>query len=346
MKRIQIASLSRRLISSFIDLAIIAGITCLFYFCVFEKAVANIQHFDELNQKIKTEQLNSKLYIEKDGKVITVLLNDISIQKETDMTKLNNFHEIIHHFYTDYLRNKTIIKSPDDKITHTEYWYGVHILHLEDVRKVYETENLPKYEGVLFHWIDEPKGKEDLNAKYALNSDVKPEAYRDFLIPSFGSATYALMHSSDVNRCVNTIAWGKVRAVVYSSLIATLIPCLIIPLILPNGKTIGKLCTKLIVLTDDGYYYKRYKYIFRYLAFYIVELFGAFVTVGLTLLFSTCMALFSRKRRALHDYIAFSVVIDETHSVFFKDKIEEAEFKKQHEALINKNKNKNIAKTS
>lgn len=331
MKRIQIASLSRRLISAFIDTAIIAGITCLFYFCVFGKIVANVQHFDEINNKIKSAQLASKLYVEKDGKVITILASDPSIQKEENLNKLDNFHtQVVEQFYLDYLRNKM---SKPDEITYTKYWYGVHILHLKDDLELYKNENLPKYDELLFKW----KGTPTKSVADYERTCTNAETYRNFLIASFGTANYTLMHTSEIGDYTNTIAWGTIRAVVYSSIVGTIIPCFIIPLILPNGKTIGKFCTKLIVLTDEGYYYKRYKHIFRYLAFYIIELFGAFVTVGLTLLFSTCMALFSKKRRALHDYIAFSVVADETHTVFFKDEAEELAFKKQHEALIGKN---------
>ena len=103
----------------------------------------------------------------------------------------------------------------------------------------------------------------------------------------------------------------------------------IVPISLKNGKTVGKLITKLVVLTDEGYEYKRYKHIFRYLAFYMVEVFGGVVTIGLTLILTTTLTLFTKKRRALHDYIAFSVVADEVNSVFYKDYDEEIEYQKK-----------------
>lgn len=298
MKHIQIASLKKRLLSSLIDLALIAGITCLFYFCVFSKVVANVQHFDTLNETIRNEQANSHLY-----------QNDKTIIENIPNAGENELKEPIEQFYADYLHQK------DEKIN--KYWYAVYVLHLEDKLNQYEGVTYP--EVVLFEWETV-----DLhNPTWTKKTSYSQTDFDGFYRSSFGTAVYQLQQTEPIKGALTTMAWGNMRAVLYASLVGTIIPCFIVPISLKNGKTVGKLITKLVVLTDEGYEYQRYKHIFRYLAFYFLEVFGAVFTIGLTLILTCSLALFTKKKRALHDYVAFSVVADEERSVFYRDEEEE-----------------------
>lgn len=315
MKHIQIASIKKRLLSSLIDLTLIAGLFCLFYFLVFTKAVASVQNYDHLNQVITMEKLKSNLYFIKDNKVISYLQDDHKAgeDKLSEPTKL---------FYTQY------IKHNDGE--NVMYWYHTHILFLEDKLEVYKDKDKINYpEVTLFEWTDETY------TEVKHKDDFDQETFNQFYRSSYASALATLQLTNPTFNAIKTMTWGNIRAAMYSSMLATFIPCFIVPISLKNGKTVGKLVTKLVVLTDDGYEYKRYKHIFRYLAFYGLEVFGGVVTIGLTLILTTSLAFFTRKKRALHDYVAFSVVVDETNSVFYKDEEEEKTYlMKSQEKLI------------
>ncbi len=300
MKHIQIASLKKRLLSSLIDLTIVAGLFCLFYFCVFTKVVSIVQHYDQLNEVIKEEERNSGLYVEVEGKVITLTENNPTAGE-------NELEEPVKDFYLTYMKQD-------------EYWYDVHVLYLNDKDNKYPDEKIETSEIVLFEWSGEKPVKK---------KDYSQETFDQFYQASYSNAIKVLDNTDKVFNAYKTITWGNYRAALYASMLATFIPCFIVPISLKNGKTVGKLLTKLVVLTDEGYEYKRYKHIFRYLAFYMIEVFGGVVTIGLTLILTTTLTLFTKKRRALHDYIAFSVVVDEVNSVFYKDEKEELEFKKK-----------------
>lgn len=312
MKHIQIASLKKRLLSSLIDLTIIAGLFCLFYFCVFTKVVSNVQHYDHLNEVIKEEQFNSHLYLkDKDGNPISILVNNPKAGED-------ELAEPVKEFYTTYIRHE----DGEDPL----YWYRTHILFVEDIHGSYK-DKITYPEEIIFEWNED---KTDVKHK----DGYEPEIFNQFYRSAYASATSVLMLTDPTYSALRTMTWGNVRAAMYASMIATLIPCFIIPISLRNGKTVGKLITKLVVLTDDGYEYKRYKHIFRYLSFYIFEVFGGVVTIGLTLILTTTLTLFTKKRRALHDYISFSVVVDETNSVFYKDEVEEAMYQKKSEEKL------------
>jgi len=311
MKRIQVASKGKRILSSLIDVAIIGGLFALSYFFIFYKAVAAVQNFDKHNQIILSERKQTHLYMD-DG-VTTKLVNNPKMTYD----EIDNE---VKQYYTDYLFNKN---NKPSEVTYTTYWYGVSILHMPDTLGTVKPEKTYKDEEILYKWINPNIGT------YEKKDNSSEKDLTDFQKGNFGTAVYNLSLSdiTPIKKSARVISYGNVRALVYSSIFSTIIPCFVVPISIKNGKTVGKLITGLIVLTDEGYEYKRYKHIFRYLSFYIVEFFGGVITIGLTFILSTCLVLFSKKHRALHDYISFSVVADEKHTVFYKDEQEENEYK-------------------
>jgi len=318
MKRIQVASKGRRIVASLIDLAIIGGLFAISYFFIFYKAVSSVQNFTYHNNVIFTERSNTHLY-SSDGKK--------TILEENPNIKYYELDESINKYYTSYLHDKYISKDPKhDDVTYTSYWYAVSILHLSDKAGIVKPETTYSEDKILYEWVDK-EAKEDY--RYKVKSNISESDLLDFQKGNLGTAIYNLNLSdlTPIRASTRVISFGTVRALLYSSIFSTFIPCFIIPISLKNGKTIGKLVMHLIVLTDEGYEYKRYKHIFRYLSFYVVEVFGGVLTIGITFILSTCLVLFSKKHRALHDYISFSCVADERHTVFYIDEEEENKYK-------------------
>ena len=306
MKRIQLPTTGKRIASVFIDFALMAGLTCLFYFCVFNPIVKRVVNYDQLNSQIVEAKKESNLFNNEGTKT---LLEDNPDASETELK------QPLKKFYIDYMN-----KYDGDNHDYDDYWYYTHIFYCEDYLEKYKSKDtISAPTKVLCSW--------NVNKDcYTWKSDVTDEEKKEFYQHSFNNAIYRLNNVSPIADYLNKQAWGNIRAWMYASLLGSMIPCLIIPLILKDGKSIGKLVTKLIILTDEGYQYKKWKLIIRYLAIYIIELFGGVVTISLIFVLSCCLVMFSKKHRALHDYIAFSVVIDETQSIYFKDKQEEEAF--------------------
>lgn len=320
MKRIQVASKGRRIVASLIDLAIIGVLFAISYFFIFYKAVSSVQNFNYHNNVIFTERSNTHLY-SSDGKK--------TILEENPNISYDELDSKIKSYYTEYLlpKYKEQKKPGDGDVTYTKYWYGVVILHMPDVNNKIEGETEYSEDKRLYTW-DNPIDPFS-NPSYKRSSVGSDDDVLSFQKSNLGTAIYNLNLSdlTPIRASTRVISFGTVRALLYSSIFSTFIPCFIIPISLKNGKTIGKLVMHLIVLTDEGYEYKRYKHIFRYLSFYVVEVFGGVLTIGITFILSTCLVLFSKKHRALHDYISFSCVADERHTVFYIDEEEENKYK-------------------
>ena len=183
--------------------------------------------------------------------------------------------------------------------------------------KYKDNDTISKPSKTLFEWDD----KEQL--KYKRKSEAKEDEIKTFYQTTYNTALYRLNMVDPISSLLNNKGWGCIRGVLYSSLLSSSIIYLIIPLILPNGKSLGKLAMKLVVLTDEGYRYQKWKLIIRYLSFYIIEIFGGILTISLTFVLSSCLAFFSKKHKSLHDYISFSVVADEKYSIFYNNEEEE-----------------------
>lgn len=104
----------------------------------------------------------------------------------------------------------------------------------------------------------------------------------------------------------------------------------LVPILAPNGQTIGKFIFKLAVLDNSGYVLKKRKYFIRWLV-YLLELFLGVATFGGVLLISYTMFLFTKHRRCIHDYAAGTVVIDNITSIYFTNRAEEEYIEKKLE---------------
>lgn len=108
---------------------------------------------------------------------------------------------------------------------------------------------------------------------------------------------------------------------------------LIIPLCLPEGKTLGKLIFRLAVVRSDALRIRPLERIFRPLIVSSlgVLLFALGTTLGImvyTLLavVDFCALSFSRSHQALHDRICRTLVVDAKESVWFEDELAKEEY--------------------
>lgn len=98
---------------------------------------------------------------------------------------------------------------------------------------------------------------------------------------------------------------------------------LVLPLLSKTRRTLGKQLFKLDVIGSDGYTLRRVKLIPRALVYIFVEIILGVASFLGVLLISYTMFMFSKNRRAMHDFVAKSAVIDGQTSIYFSCKEEE-----------------------
>ena len=119
--------------------------------------------------------------------------------------------------------------------------------------------------------------------------------------------------------------------------LAMLIFFFIIPICLKNGETLGKLFFHLGLCNKIGYKYKKPQLILRFF-FMLTIVVALLLIIGINLwslgiltflaLASYGTAIFTKDHRALHDFIAGTIVYDKKSSTIFNDAKDEEAFDK------------------
>lgn len=246
-----------------------------------------------------------------------------------------------------------------DSNVYTNYWFNVFILGQEDVKSLYiEDKNYASLPSLI-----KEKGKELFTYKLdefnqplydevalpkACNNDINKTLSEE---ENKNLITY--FYNSEANNgefvyyyVVNDFSYMPFISKAYKSyyLLSQLYPMIIaysisyiilfiiIPLCFKNGETIGKFMFKICLVNDKDYQINRLQVIPRslimlFLPILIVTLLGlnmfslGFVVIAILL--SYMIMRFSYNHKAIHDYIAFTKVIDKRESNWFKSKIDE-----------------------
>lgn len=161
-----------------------------------------------------------------------------------------------------------------------------------------------------------------VNDKYIVDGEVNaPEEMLQMIYDDYKQAVTALYEQSNIIEYTDII--NKTNRVV------TFIPrisfvtifLIVIPLILRQGKTIGKLAMRLSLLRKDGDPIKRWQVLPRSITFLVVPLFlflfnqflVQILSVGALVIASLILYLVNKENRmTLHDLIAQTVVVEDT----------------------------------
>lgn len=258
-------------------------------------------------------------------------------------------------FYTDFMFN---YENDGEKYTHD--WYLANILKVdeddslftltEESEEIIEDENSETPSELISEKIrflsEEPSEElpsEDLGSEETSEStgDIISSDEVDRFLPS---GVYFKEGVSDekLSEFNYTIYVGAIRTfdnikehqdlqmyVTIETLVnlvfTTTIFYLLIPIFTKNGQTLGKMIFKLYVCDAYGFKLKWWQLLVRYLAFLIFEIFSWFLIPVLGMFVSLTMMTFSKKGRALHDFIAVTRVVSAKHSTIY-DSIEELEY--------------------
>lgn len=136
---------------------------------------------------------------------------------------------------------------------------------------------------------------------------------------------------------VNALDNIRYLTTIPSVVIAPLIFFFILPLAIPNGRTLGKLIVGTVVLGSDGYKAKKINIAVHYfviVAFYQTLLLPS-MALGimaylLVFLIDYVVLILNKNHQALHDLISQTIVINGRESTWFASKEEEDEYIKSH----------------
>lgn len=151
----------------------------------------------------------------------------------------------------------------------------------------------------------------------------------------YQEAFYSLMSQPFYAKLTTEINFYSTLILFVAYLPSSIVFYIVIPLLSKNGKSLAKRILGLALANIDGYKYKKYQIVMRYIPFFITLCATLFIPWGnimialivptVIILTSGGITLASPKRCSLHDYLARTIVINEKASTLFNDVFEEDE---------------------
>ena len=354
-ENIQTAKLFPRFVSFIVDLAISAFV--FFGLLLFTQNVicVNSPYVKNAKEAFISYNIESGLFVESEKK-------DEYVEKTFD--SYLGYQDLFFSYYTDYLVNKCPEEYRLNYNGQEVYWFNVHVLGQKDDRNLYasdlgkldvlvtstaptlftykvDADNKPLYdEFAIPRYLNNDPSKELSEAEqktltaYFYISDKdnvnNQTCYYHLVIKDLTSRPF-------VSKAYDT--WYDHTysyPIVICLALSTTIFFLVVPLCFKNGETLGKLMFKLCLANKLGYRYSKIQLIPRFLLSMAVILILYFF-VGINLislgiitflaLGSYTMTIFTKDHKALHDFVAGTIVVDKVHSEIFKNYDEALKFK-------------------
>ncbi len=328
MKKIRLAGIYRRIGSVLLDLLMYSLITMALSFLITMPVVTTSEYMVNAEQERNDMLVDSQLYV-KDPTGDSSTLYSLS-DSDSGIKYYYEIEERLFIFSTEYLKSidsETLVEEPH---FYTTYFFNVFFLNLPDVLDYFEEEpssedTLYKYDGD-YDNIGIIKDESKFPIVDGHNLDDEKNTLKNYWDEkvSFSNDILGAVPAFDI--LTRNIVMSMIIAIGCTAIAVSLVYYLIIPLFMKNCQTIGKRILSLIVLTDDGYVYSKWKYVLRYLSFFGIEIIGGIASFGATIMISYTILLFTKKRRCLHDYICQSVVADDRYSTYFKNKEVEKQY--------------------
>lgn len=306
-----------------IDLAITLALSLAFIFGCF-RFVFNFKT-EPLEARIEEERIKSELFFKNDK-------DELIYWTQDDVERNEEFKNALAYFYTVYIplvqedKDKPVTVDGVEK-SKKEYftveWFNSNILDIEGDGRAY------------FEYVK--VGEEDDKSQLAkIKEDAFKENVNSFLQHAWIKANSDLNKLESFKKLNNQFGFYNALEFVLSSLIATSIVYLLLPLVLKNGVTLGKKVFGLCLADMDGYKIKNFQVFMRIIPVFAVILTTlipiwnsliialiAFILLGLV---SFTFVMASPKKCALHDFAARTIVVNAKTSTLFDNPAEEEEF--------------------
>lgn len=335
-KRILNANIAKRALTAIMDLffAFLFGIAV---FSISSVAFTSSQYGGEIASLMTSYQLNSRLYY---------LNEDGNVAPYDNLARYDLYEEKLSYYYTVFLGNEVPEQYREQ---HDIYWFNVFILGLDDEKGEFSAAQLEKIEepaksqSGIFEYAtkDGEKDYDSLGVPHHdlhIDSDISKE-----LTPQGKAATLSFFYDSEKQNAYYNAGRDLYNRPFYSYLVgeyqklssfypviiavppSAIIFYLIVPLIFKNGCTFGKKIMHLAIIREDEYAAKRPQIVLRQLPSILLVtilfvfldlLIAAIISLGI-LIVSYVLSIFTPNHRALHDYIAYTRVVDDKESIYF-----------------------------
>lgn len=219
--------------------------------------------------------------------------------------KSNNTIVELIDTYDDKTDEKAFYLNVDQKITKFYIDFANDGINIE-------TYNKSKQDSQYFNVVDD---------EYVIKNEVTIERIRTFFNSEYEKALTLFNNYDDVYLdLARDITMYSIFTIVISITLSSLILYLIIPLCMKNGETIGKKLFSIgVASAKDGFRVRKSQLVIRYLVFYTLEILVSIIAIGLPLIVSFSMLVFSKNGYTIHDYLAATVLVDRKKSVIYKD---------------------------
>jgi len=369
-----------RAVAAIIDLGIAAlvgfGLFTLlsqFVFVPISHSAATVDYaaFDASAAEVMDIQTASGLFYYDDEAETTDIYDELETYQEYD--------SMIQNYYFVYLQTPGLIDA-SSAAKYTNYWYNVFIYGLADERDLYsDGEMAARYDiatstgSTYFEYqVDGAEVKQydllaSVKASQHVGSDPTAELtdtaassllsyfYNGNLYTSSGTASiyvltiekdfayrpfFADVYSAYRDLEYQVYMWSTLLPIITAVFLVSILVYFAMPLIIKNGKTIGKFVMGIGLVNKLGYRLSIPQLVLRFFA-PMVLIIGLLIIggttfaigAGLFVLVSYTLVIFTKEHKAIHDYIAGTVAIDTRRSVWFKDAAEEAEYSAKIEAM-------------
>ena len=365
ISRYEPAPMAKRLFAGIMDAAVFIFVFLAMALWVFTFIANAAFGYNDINNVGKRYHLATHLYlaqkIDDDGNLVVVPVKD-STGNMNDYSELTLYSssnenpsfyiERIYYYYHNFKTNVDIelptngeydpindhFASPEynQEINgvlpvdlYTNEWFSKEILKVEEADSFFEIASESE------SYLTSIKVKEGSNNNEVITF-LKNRAYE---------ATGDMYHSDYFQAIEKQIEKIQYFIFLPPFAISYGIFFILIPLLFKDGQTLGKKTMAVAVISFDGYSAKKRQILFReVLLFIVIFLLGIVVGIGLTsfaIMAAGVVLLFigtliPKNKRSIFDYAAYTIVIDSIHSVWFKNKVDEARHQQELEDNMSK----------
>lgn len=344
MHKIVLAHPGWRALAAFLDF-LIAVFIGLGFFALTQTIFMNSARGKELTQSLIDYQVGSGLYYEEDGEM----------KVYNDYSSYTKYEEIMTNYYLVYL------PSQDSALDYDVYWYNVHILGLHDDLSRFSADDLAKIQepskdcvlwsypvegGVIQHdKLGVPAdnlyegGELKVESKAALLRFYCSEETRSV----YYNAMQDLFHRSYFEETYNRYTFfDLLYPLVISAPLAAFVIYLIIPLCFKNGETLCKKMLHLCLTNQYGFRIRKSQLVLRSLPAILLSailllflnLIISVSIISILFFISFLLSVITPQKKAIHDYLAGTQVINERDSVFYDDLASQEEGEAAYQARM------------
>ena len=285
---------------------------------------------------------------------------DGNVKYYDNLVSYDLYEQKIHDYYTVYLTQEV---EAQYRTNYDTYWFNVFVLGLDDVKGIYTAEELANRKepgastkGLFDYPVEEGIAQYDKmgvphSSLYDDNGQLR-DTSKQWLLEFFYTPNRINAYYNAAGDLNNREFFAE--ALYQYDRRSTLIPLLIavpiaavsfyivVPLIFRDGRTFGKMIMKLSVIRQDEYKTNRLQIALRQVPSVIVVIVlfaffswlnAALISLGM-LIISYLLAIFTPKHRAIHDFLAYTRVVNDRDSFFYrKGEIEQEQLEEKKEIV-------------